>query len=74
MYSLSRKVEYATDIALGRIARLKSYRVQSKKGAKSVWVFIHSILTRFYSSVYLKSFWVIQVRFLKRFLFDTVRI
>jgi hypothetical protein len=37
MYSLSRKVEYATDIALGRIARLKSYRVQSKKGAKSVW-------------------------------------
>jgi hypothetical protein len=35
MYSLSTKVEYATDIALGRIVRLKRYRMQRKKDAKS---------------------------------------
>jgi hypothetical protein len=35
MSSSTIKVEYATDITLGRIVRLKSYRVQSKKGAKS---------------------------------------
>jgi ribosomal protein S13 len=31
MYSLSTKVEYATDITLRRIVRLKSYQVQRKK-------------------------------------------
>jgi hypothetical protein len=35
MYSLSTKVEYATDIALERIVRLKSYQVQRKKRATS---------------------------------------
>jgi hypothetical protein len=38
MYSLSTKVENATDISditLGRILRLKNYRVQLKKDAKS---------------------------------------
>jgi hypothetical protein len=35
MQRLTTKVEYATDIRLGRIVRLKSYRVQRKKGAKS---------------------------------------
>jgi hypothetical protein len=34
MYSSCTKVEYATDITLGRIIRLKSYRVQRKKGAR----------------------------------------
>jgi L-cystine uptake protein TcyP (sodium:dicarboxylate symporter family) len=34
MYSLSRKVECVTDITLGRIVRLKNYRVQRKKLAK----------------------------------------
>jgi hypothetical protein len=29
------KVEYVTDIMLERIVRLKSYRVQRKKGVKS---------------------------------------
>jgi hypothetical protein len=33
-YSSGTKVENATDITLGRIARLKSYGVQSKKGPK----------------------------------------
>jgi hypothetical protein len=31
MYSLSTKVEYATDITLRGIVRLKRYRVQRKK-------------------------------------------
>jgi hypothetical protein len=35
MYSSSTKIEYATDITLRRIVRLKSYRMQRKKGAKS---------------------------------------
>jgi hypothetical protein len=34
MYSSSTNVEYATGITLGRIVRLKSYRVQRKKCAK----------------------------------------
>jgi hypothetical protein len=50
MQSLTTKVEYATDIRLGSIVRLKSYRVQRKKGAKS-FVIVHSILTRFCDSV-----------------------
>jgi hypothetical protein len=55
MYSLSIKVEYATVITLGRIVRLKSYRVTAKKMQKFM-VFIHSILTRFCGSVFLKRF------------------
>jgi hypothetical protein len=35
MYSSRTNVEYATDITLGPIVRLKSYLVQRKKGAKS---------------------------------------
>jgi hypothetical protein len=34
-YNLSTKVEYATDIRLERIVRLKSYRVQRKKGGQT---------------------------------------
>jgi hypothetical protein len=37
MHSLSTKVEYATDITLGR---LKSYRVQPQKRCKQFLVFI----------------------------------
>jgi hypothetical protein len=36
MYSLSTKVEYATDITLGKIGRLKSYRVH-KRCKKILW-------------------------------------
>jgi hypothetical protein len=35
MYSSRTKVQYATDITLGRIVRLKSYRVQRKKSTTS---------------------------------------
>jgi hypothetical protein len=35
MYSSSTKVKYTTDMTLGIILRLKSYRVQRKKGANS---------------------------------------
>jgi hypothetical protein len=38
-YSLSTKVEYATEITLGRIGRLKSYRVP-KKVQKNTMVYI----------------------------------
>jgi hypothetical protein len=34
MYSSSTKIEYATDITLRRIVRLKSYRMQRKKVQK----------------------------------------
>jgi hypothetical protein len=41
MYSCRPKVEYATDTMVGRIVRLKSYRVQGKKGA-NIFVPVHT--------------------------------
>jgi hypothetical protein len=51
MYSLSTKIEYATDITLGRIVRLKSYEGQRKK-VQTFLVFILRILTRLCGSFF----------------------
>jgi hypothetical protein len=86
MYSSSRKVEYNTDIILGRIVIVsKSYRVQRNKGAKcfviadastafSLIIFVFVVLC-----TYLKCFWTISfmVRFkafLRLFSFDLLEL
>jgi hypothetical protein len=76
-YSLSTKVEYATDITLGRIVKLKSYRGQRKKGPKSfviVGATTAFLFLVFLHCVYLKCFSAIlfivrfcDSMFLKRF-------